>query len=112
MTHPKFEVYKDKAGEFRFRLTAKNGQKILASEGYKTKAACMNGIESVKKNAANADRFEKKTTPSGKFSFALKAANSQVIGTSQTYASESGRNNGIQSVMNNASAAGTDDQTV
>jgi len=111
MNHPKFEVYKDKAGEFRFRLTAKNGQNILASEGYKTKASCMNGIESVKKNAGNSDRFEKKKTPSGKFSFSIKAANSQIIGTSQSYASESGRNNGIESVQNNAADAGIDDQT-
>ena len=48
---PKFEMYVDKAGEFRFRLKAKNGEPILASEGYKTKAGCKNGIESVKKNA-------------------------------------------------------------
>ena len=49
--HPKFEIYKDKAGEFRFRLKAKNGEPILASEGYTAKASCVNGIESVKKNA-------------------------------------------------------------
>ncbi len=53
--NPKFEIYKDKKGEFRFRLKAKNGQVISASEGYKTKAACENGIESVRKNAADAD---------------------------------------------------------
>lgn len=52
--NPKFEVYKDKAGEFRFRLKAKNGQIIATSEGYKAKASCMNGIESVKKNASGA----------------------------------------------------------
>ena len=50
----KFEVYKDKAGEFRFRLKAGNGQIILASEGYKQKAGAMNGIKSVKKNAPDA----------------------------------------------------------
>ncbi|MBR6800204.1 MAG: YegP family protein [Eubacteriaceae bacterium] len=49
--HPKFEVYLDKAGEFRFRLKASNGQNIARSEGYKAKASCLNGIESVKKNA-------------------------------------------------------------
>ncbi len=49
--NPKFEVYTDKAGEFRFRLKAKNGENILASEGYKTKASCLKGVESVKKNA-------------------------------------------------------------
>lgn len=51
--HPKFEVYADKAGEFRFRLKAANGQVIAVSEGYKAMASCMNGIESVKKNAAD-----------------------------------------------------------
>lgn len=49
--HPKFEVYTDKAGEFRFRLKATNGQIIAVSEGYKAISGCLNGIESVKKNA-------------------------------------------------------------
>lgn len=53
--HPKFEVYADKAGEFRFRLKATNGQVIAVSEGYKALASCMNGIESVKKNAVDAE---------------------------------------------------------
>ena len=50
--HPKFEVYQDKGGEFRFRLKARNGQIIGVSEGYERKAGCLNGIESVKTNAA------------------------------------------------------------
>ena len=53
--HPKFEVYTDKAGEFRFRLKARNGEIIATSEGYKAKASCFNGIESVKKNAPEAE---------------------------------------------------------
>ena len=53
--HPKFEVYEDKAGEYRFRLKATNGQIIAVSEGYKAKASCLNGIESVKKNAVDAE---------------------------------------------------------
>ena len=53
--HPKFEVYLDKAGEFRFRLKARNGEVIATSEGYKAKAGCLNGIESVKKNAPEAE---------------------------------------------------------
>ena len=52
VTNPKFEIYSDKAGEFRFRLKARNGEIILASEGYKTKASCENGIESVRKNSS------------------------------------------------------------
>jgi len=56
--HPKFEVYEDKGGEFRFRLKATSGQIIAVSEGYKAKASCMNGIESVKKNAVDAPVVE------------------------------------------------------
>ena len=56
--HPKFEVYNDKAGEFRFRLKATNGQIIAVSESYKTLASCMNGIKSVQANAADADIVE------------------------------------------------------
>lgn len=52
--HPKYEVYNDKAGEFRFRLKARNGEIIAVSEGYKSKPSCLNGIESVKKNAPDA----------------------------------------------------------
>ncbi len=54
LTNPKFEVYADKAGEFRFRLKARNGETIASSEGYKSKGACLNGVESVKKNAPGA----------------------------------------------------------
>jgi uncharacterized protein YegP (UPF0339 family) len=53
--HPKFEMYTDKAGEYRFRLKAKNGEVIAVSEGYKTKTSCENGIESVKNNAPDAE---------------------------------------------------------
>lgn len=56
--NPKFEVYEDKAGEFRFRLKATNGQIIAVGEGYKAKAGCLNGIESVKKNAPDAEVVE------------------------------------------------------
>ena len=56
--HPKFEIYNDKAGEFRFRLKATNGQVIATSEGYKAEASCVNGIESVKKNAVDAEIVE------------------------------------------------------
>jgi uncharacterized protein len=100
-----FEIYKDKAGEFRFRLKASNGQNILASEGYKVKSGCINGIESVKKNAGDEARYEKKETKAGKYLFNLKAGNHQVIATSQSYASEASRNNGIAAVIRHAPAA-------
>ena len=55
LTHPKFEVYLDKAGEYRFRLKAKNGQIIAVGEGYKQLASCLNGIDSIKRNAPDAE---------------------------------------------------------
>lgn len=100
-----FEVYQDKAGEYRFRLKASNGQNILASEGYKTKASCMNGVESVKTNAPDDSRYERKDSNSGKPMFNLKAANHQVIGTSQLYESVASRDNGIESVKKHAPEA-------
>lgn len=102
----KFEVYQSgKKNEFRFRLKADNGQTILSSEGYTTKAACLNGIASVKKNAKDPKRIVKTQTPSKMFRFSVVAANKEIIGTSQNYKSESGRNNGVDSVMRNAEKA-------
>lgn len=97
-----FEIYKDKAGEFRFRLKAKNGQNILASEGYKQKASCENGIKSVRKNSQDDSKFELIEGSSKKWHFNLKATNGQIIGTSQSYETESGAKNGINSVKTNA----------
>ncbi|MBZ0128620.1 MAG: DUF1508 domain-containing protein [Rhodobacteraceae bacterium] len=107
----KFELYKDKAGEFRFRLKAGNGEIILASEGYKRRASAMNGIESVRRNSATEARFEKKTTKAGNEMFNLKATNGQVVGTSESYSSASARDNGIASVMKNAPDARLEDLT-
>lgn len=53
--HPKYEVYQDKAGEYRFRLKARNGEIIATGEGYKKKASCLNGIDSIKRNAPDAE---------------------------------------------------------
>ncbi len=55
VTNPKFEVYVDKAGEFRFRLKARNGEIIAVGEGYKAKASCLNGIDSIRRNAPDAE---------------------------------------------------------
>ncbi|MCV6593013.1 MAG: YegP family protein [Silicimonas sp.] len=107
----KFEVFKDKKGETRFRLKAGNGQIILASEGYKRRASCMNGIESVRKNSQVDARFERKTTRAGKWRFNLKATNGQVIGVSESYESEKARENGIASVAKNAPEAKVVDET-
>lgn len=107
----KFEIYKDKKGEFRFRLKAGNGQNILGSEGYARRASCDNGVESVRKNSQIPERFETKQSASGKWSFVLKASNGQVVGTSQTYDAEAGCRKGIESVTKNAPGAEIDDQT-
>lgn len=107
----KFELYKDAAGEFRFRLKAGNGQNILASEGYTTKTSCENGIDSVKVNAPDDSKYERKETATGKHMFNLKAGNHQVIGTSQSYESVASRDNGIESVKTNAPTAKIDDLT-
>ena len=101
----KFEMYKDKRDEYRFRLIASNGQIILTGEGYKAKSGCTNGIESVIKNSADESHFERKETKAGKYMFNLKAANHQVIGTSESYDSQGMRDDGILSVMRNASDA-------
>ena len=100
-----------KNGEFQFNLKADNGQVILSSEGYTTKSACMNGVESVRKNSADEKRFDKLTAANGKFYFNLKATNGQIIGSSQMYEAESGRDNGIDSVQRNAPDATVSDET-
>jgi uncharacterized protein YegP (UPF0339 family) len=106
-----FEIYKDKAGEFRFRLLAKNKEAIMASEGYKTKAACKNGIASVARNSQDKEMFEVKEAKNGKAHFVLKAKNNQVIGTSQMYTTKRGAGCGMRSVATNAKAGKIEDTT-
>ena len=84
-------------GKFEVK-TRKNG----SSEGYTTKANCLNGVESVKKNAQDDNKFDRKTSTNGKHYFNLKATNGQIIGTSEMYESASGMENGIESVKKNA----------
>ena len=107
----KFELYKDASDEYRFRLKAGNGEIILTSEGYKNKAGAENGIDSVKTNAPVDARYERKMSTNDKYFFNLRAANAQVIGTSEMYETAAGRDNGIESVKTNAPTAVTDDQT-
>ncbi len=108
----KFVITKRTNGEFQFVLKADNHQTILVSEGYNAKAGATNGIESVKQNAAADGRYERLQSSNQKFYFTLKAGNGQVIGTSQMYENESGRENGIESVKHNAPAAVVHDETV
>jgi uncharacterized protein len=101
----KFIIKTGKNSQFYFNLKADNGETILSSEGYTSKAACQNGIASVKTNASTDARYEKKNSADGKFYFVLKAANGEIIGKSETYQNASGRDNGIESVKANAQAA-------
>lgn len=107
----KFVIKTQKDGQFVFRLLAGNGQEILRSEAYTTKPACLNGINSVKSNAADDGRYDRKVSTNGKPYFNLKAGNGQVIGTSELYESEASRDNGIESVKKNAAEAPTEDTT-
>ena len=88
-------------GQFMFDLKA-GADVILTSEAYTTKAACLNGIESVKKNAADDSRYRRTTTPDGRFRFALDAANGQAIGASGYYETEAARDAGIEDVKKSA----------
>ncbi|MAO09912.1 MAG: hypothetical protein CMC07_03245 [Flavobacteriaceae bacterium] len=99
-----FEL-KKKGDQYHFNLKAGNGQVILSSEMYNSKAAAKNGIESIQKNCSDDARYEKKTAKNGKFHFNLKSTNGQIIGSSQMYSAESGMNNGIESVKKNAPGA-------
>lgn len=107
----KFVITKRVNGELQFNLKAGNGQTILASEGYTTKVACDNGIESVRKNSQEDSRYERKESSNGKFYFNLKATNGQIIGNSEMYESVASRENGIESVKKNAPVGTVDDQT-
>ena len=108
----KFVITLRKNGEYQFNLKATNGQVILTSEGYSTKSACLNGIESVKKNSQVEARFDKKVASNGKPFFNLKATNGQIIGSSQMYVNEKNMLNGVASVMKNAPEAPIVYQTV
>lgn len=106
-----YELNKSSDGQFRFVLKAGNTETILTSELYKAKASAQAGIASVQANCAADDRYERKTASSGKEYFNLKAANSQVIGTSQMYSSAAARDGGIASVKTNGSTKTIKDNT-
>ena len=101
----KFVIKTAKNGKVFFSLKASNGQIILSSEMYESRKAAETGIASVKKNAANAGRFERKKSNKGEDYFVLKAANGEPIGKSETYSSSRSMENGIASVMKNAPGA-------
>ena len=106
----KFEIFQGKNQEFYFRLKAGNGEIILSSEGYTTKANCNNGIQSVKTNAPEDKQYKLHSSPD-KHHFTLMAANHQVIGSSQTYKNAQACQKGIESVKKNAPGAEISDLT-
>lgn len=107
----KFELKKSKNDKFVFNLLATNGQVILTSEMYESRASALNGIESVRKNAPDDGRFGRLSAKDGSPYFTLKAGNGQVIGQSQMYSGAKARDVGIESVQTHAPQAVLDDQT-
>jgi uncharacterized protein len=98
-----YELTKNAKGQFSFVLKAGNSEVILRSEQYEAKGSALNGIASVQANCGSDERYERKDSSDGKFYFNLKAANHQIIGTSQMYVAAPGRDNGIASVKTNGS---------
>jgi uncharacterized protein len=106
----KFVLKTAKTGKVHFNLKASNGQIVLTSEKYETRASAVKGIESVKKNASNDARFERKKGKDGSAYFVLKASNGEPLGRSEMYKSTSSMENGIASVAKNAADSITVDE--
>ena len=101
----KFIITRRSDAEFQFNLIARNGEKILHSEGYTTRENCLNGIKSVKSHAHDDNNYEHKISINSKYYFILKAANGQVIGVSEMYETSVGKEKGIEAVKKNAGEA-------
>ena len=106
-----YELSKTDKGQYTFVLKAGNAEVILRSEQYEAKASAQNGIASVQKNSADDARFARATAKDGRTYFNLKAGNHQIIGTSQMYKDEAGRDNGIKSVKTNGPSTTIKDLT-
>lgn len=100
-----FEIFNTKAGKFSFRLRAKNGKIILASEAYDSLASCEKGIASVKANAGKVEQFKTRESKDGSPYFVLVAENGEVIGKSEMYSNAAAAKKGIASVQANADSA-------
>ena len=106
-----FELSKNEKGEFNFKLLATSGGTLVRSETYNAKASATNGIESVRKNASEAGRYELKTASDGRPFFNLKASNGQVVGTSPMFKDEAAREVAIKDMKAGAAAAKVNDKT-
>ncbi|MFT3827970.1 MAG: YegP family protein [Chitinophagaceae bacterium] len=105
----KFVIKKQSNGQFMFNLKAGNGEIILTSESYTAKASCEKGIESVKTNASDDSKYERKTSTNNKPFFVLKAGNGEPIGKSELYESTASMEKGIESVKKNAPEAAVEE---
>ena len=99
-----YELGSNDKGQFSFVLKAGNGEVVLRSEQYDTKASAENGIKSVQTNCGNDARYDRKDASDGRCYFNLKAGNHQEIGTSQMYKAAPGRDAGIESVKTNGAS--------
>ena len=106
-----YELDKSSDGQYYFVLKAGNAEVILTSERYTARSGAENGIASVQKNSPDEAHYERKTASDGRYHFNLKAANHQVIGSSQMYASQAGREAGINSVRANGPTPTVKDRT-
>ena len=106
-----FDVNKSKADDFYFVLKAGNGEAVLTSEMYRSKDSATGGIASVQANSGADAHYERTTAAAGKFHFNLKSPNHQVIGSSQLYATEGSRDEGIKSVQENGKSKTIKDNT-
>ena len=113
----KYQVYKDVAGKFRFRLRAANNKIVAVSEAYESKAGCMNGVKSVQTNCNSHvedqtaemkkltnPKYEIFTDSADEFRFNLKAANGEIIAASESYETKQGVLNGIDAVQRSCDA--------
>lgn len=106
-----YDLKKSSSGEFYFVLKGGNGEAILTSQMYESKASAENGIASARQNCEFEDRFERTTAANGKFHFNLKSPNQQVIGSSELYATTESRDEGISAVMQNGRTGTVHDKT-
>lgn len=111
MNNPKFQIFKGNDNQYYFRLRARNGEIILGSEGYVAKTGCKNGVATVKENAPDDENYDRRTATNNQYYFVLKAANGEIIGTSELYTTREARENGIEAVKDTAPDAPVEDLT-
>jgi len=112
MQNPKYEINKDRAGEYRFLLRAINGEPILASsEGYNTKAGCLNGIQACRENCRLDNNYQRKIASDGQYYFTLMGGNYKTLGISEYYPTLAARENGIAACKRDGPTSNIEDKT-